>query len=273
MKKKRRRRGNFLVTRNTIVGIDLLVVGLSLAGLGYILAQSISIAAIGVNIAILGALILLIVPEPIPQDAYKALLSDSISNIEIILEESHLQERAYFIPKNMEKGDQFSSQQQQVRAFIPATAKQSEVIVAAGSKVALEMFESISSSPSRFVSSFRNQPTGLLVVPPGNEIVRLSKVQEGDDLEDALRSSIVTFSDLASSVLAIEQKEGATTTIKINITNPKLTSESPFFNRCLGSPVSCIASCVIATAKAKPVRLIDEKIEGDLIHTTLEIIN
>jgi hypothetical protein len=253
--------------RNTIVGIDLLVVGLALIGLGYVLAQSIPIAAIGVNISILGALILLIVPEPIPQDAYKALLKDSISNIEIILEESHLEERAYFIPTKTEN-NQLS---QKVRAFVPASSEQRKVLVS-GSSSRLELIESLASSPERLVSSYRNQPIGLFVIPPGNEIVRLSKVREGDDLEDALRSSIVSFADLASSVKAIEQKENGNSTVKINIVNPKLTSESPFFNRCLGSPLTCIASCVIAAAKGVPIKLIDEKIESNLIHTTLEII-
>ena len=251
-----------LVDRNTIVGTDLFVVGITLAGLGYILAQSIPIAAIGVNLAILGALILLIVPEPIPQDAYKAILSDSISNIEIILEESHLEERAYFIPT---KGKEHSADK--VRAFIPATTKQREVLVR-GSR--LQMIESLSASPGRFVTDYGNQPVGLLLIPPGNEIAKLSKVKEGDDLEESLQSCIVAFSDLASSVMALEEKE--TSLVKINIKDPKLVFESPFFNKCLGSPLSCIASCVVALAKGKAVRLVDEKFEKNLLHATIEII-
>jgi hypothetical protein len=252
-----------LVDRNTIVGTDLFVVGITLAGLGYILAQSIPIAAIGVNLAILGALILLIVPEPIPQDAYKAILSDSISNIEIILEESHLEERAYFIPT---KGKEQSADM--VRAFIPATAKQREVLVR-GSR--LQMIESLSASPGRFVTDFGNQLVGLLLIPPGNEIAKLSKVKEGD-LEESLQSCIVAFSDLASSVMALEEREGEASLVKINIKDPKLAFESPFFNKCLGSPLSCIASCVVALAKGKAVRLVDEKLEKNLLHATLEII-
>ncbi|HKW05699.1 MAG TPA: hypothetical protein VJN71_10400 [Nitrososphaerales archaeon] len=252
-----------MVVRNTIVGTDLFVVGITLAGLGYILAQSIPIAAIGVNLAILGALILLIVPEPIPQDAYKAILSDSISNIEIILEESHLEERAYFIPtRGKESADR-------VRAFIPATAKQREVL-SRGSR--LQMIESLSASPGRFVTDYGNQLVGLLLIPPGNEIARLSKVQVGDDLEESLRSCIVAFSDLASSVMALEEKEGEASLVKVNVKDPKLVYESPFFNKCLGSPLSCIASCVIAQARGKAVRLVDEKFEKNLLHATLEII-
>ena len=51
----------------------------------------------------IGALLELLVPEPVLHDAYRALLSDSIRNVEIILEESDLHERAYFM--QMEDGE------------------------------------------------------------------------------------------------------------------------------------------------------------------------
>ena len=101
-----------MVDRNTVVGVDLLVVGFLVSALGYILAQSIPIAALGFALAIIGALLVLLVPEPVPQDAYRALLSDSIRNVEIILEEADLHERAYFV--QLEDGE--------IRALIPLTA-------------------------------------------------------------------------------------------------------------------------------------------------------
>jgi hypothetical protein len=258
----RRISNSFLIERNTIVGIDFLIVGFVLAALGYVLAQSIPIAAIGIDVAILGALILLIVPESVPKDSYKALLEDSIANIEIILEESSLNEKAYFIRSN----------QKEIRAFIPAVIDIERTSRSHSSTSQLELVESLSKSPPRFVTRYGNQ-VGLLLVPPGNEICRLSKVQEGDDLEDSLRSAIVSFSDLASSVMAVESKdEEGRSFVKINISNPRLFGEFPSFNKCLGSPLSCIASCVAVATKGKAVRLVDEKVEGDLIHTTLEII-
>jgi hypothetical protein len=98
-----------LVERNTVVGVDFLVVGAIVSALGYILAQSVPIAAFGFAVTVIGALILLIVPEPVPQDAYGAMLSDAIRNVEIILEESGLRERAYFM--QMDDGE--------VRALVP----------------------------------------------------------------------------------------------------------------------------------------------------------
>jgi hypothetical protein len=98
-----------LPDRNSSVGTVLLITGLVVAGLGYLGAQSVPIAGFGFALATIGALVLLLVPEVIPQDAYKALLKDSITNIEIILEESQLNQRAFFVPTA--EGD--------VRAFIP----------------------------------------------------------------------------------------------------------------------------------------------------------
>ena len=237
-----------MVDRNTIVGIDFLVAGSVLAGLGYAAAQSISIAAIGLDIGVIGALLILIVPEPIPQDAYKALLKDSTANIEMILEESSLKERAYFLPTDDGR----------VRAFIPISQ-------VAGSHP--QLVQGLAKAPERFISNFRGVQ-GLFLLPPGNEIVRLSKVKHGDDLEDALRFALVEFSDLASSVMLSEEDKS----VKIHISKPKLASNSPFFNECLGSLVSCVSSCVVASVKRSPVRIMEEKTDKGIVRLTIEIV-
>jgi hypothetical protein len=240
-----------LVDRNTIVGIDFLVIGLVVLGLGYIGVQSIPIAAFGFAVAIIGALLLLIVPEPIPQDTYRSLLKDAITNIEIILEESQLRERAYFL----KIGDE-------IRAFVPISASLESFQSSRG------LVQSLTKGPKRFITNYRGH-AGLTLVPPGNELVKLSKVQKGDDVEESLRNVIVGFSDLATSVLSVEE-EGSE--IKIQIRDPKISSQSPFFNDCLGSPVSCIACCVVSSVKDKPIKIIDEKFDKSLIRLTLKVV-
>lgn len=245
-----------MIDRNTVVGIDFLVVGITISALGYIFAQSISIAAFGLDLAIIGALVILIVPESVPQDAYKALLKDSISNIEVILEESMLKERAYFIP----------TADQKVRAMIPlssATASVSE------NPSSATLIQSVSKAPVRFISRYGGLD-GLFLYPPGNEIVHLSKVSQDDDLEVAVRHAIIELSDLASSVVVLEDK--GSKIIKVQISKPKLASDSPFFNESLGSPVSCVACCVITAVKGLPVRITDEKVDRGLIRLTLQVI-
>src|SRR5487761_644683 len=224
--------------------------------LGYIFAQSIPIAALGLDLAIIGALIILIVPEPVPHDAYEALLKDSISNIEMILEESMLKERAYFIP----------TAEQKVRAMIPLS---STALSASESPSASTLIQTVTKAPVRFISRYGGLD-GLFLYPPGSEIVRLSKVSQEDDLEAAVRQTIIEISDLASSVVVLEDKDQRT--IKMQISKPKLTSDSPFFNASMGSPVSCVACCVVATVKGLPVRIVDEKTDRGLVRLVLQVI-
>jgi hypothetical protein len=122
-------------------------------------------------------------------------------------------------------------------------------------------------APRRFIID-RKGVKGLLLIPPGNEIVRLAKVEKRADLEEALRATLVEFSDLARGVLEIEEDGGKVA--KVQITKPQLSSESPYFNDSLGSPVSCVASCVAAAVKGVPVRILDERYDPGFIRLTLE---
>jgi len=233
----------------------LLVVGFVVSGLGYTLAQSVPIAAFGFAIAIIGALLLLLVPDPVPRDAYRALLDDSIRNVEMILEESSLHERAYFT--QLEDGE--------VRALVPLTL---EAAVGTG-QISSAMLHELDKAPKRFVVDYHGL-RGLMLIPPGAQIVKLAKVERGGDLEEALRFVLVDFSDLAGSVLAVEE-EGSNI-LRVQMAKPKLVSESPFFNNCLGSPVSCIAGCVATVIKGHPVRIMEERRDPALVRLTLEVV-
>ena len=234
--------------RNTLVGLDFVLMGVVIAALGFALADSTPIAAFGFALAVIGALILMIVPEPVPQDALKALLKDAVRNVEVILEESGLRSRAFFM--GMEEGE--------VRAFVPVTMPDG--------KGAAPRVSDLEGAPRRFIVD-RGGMKGLLVIPPGNEIVRLAKVEKGSDLEEALRSTLVEYSDLARGVLAVEE-EGEKVA-KVQISKPQLSSESPYFNDVLGSPVSCVAMCVAAVVTGSPVRIVEERYDRGFIRLTL----
>lgn len=237
--------------RNTLVGVDFLLMGFIISALGFFLADSVPIASFGFALAVIGGLILLIVPEPVPQDAMKALLKDAVRNVEIILEETGLRNRAYFI--QMEQGE--------VRAFVPLTSNE-------GGSVGPRIAE-LQRTPARFVVNLRGT-RGLLLIPPGNEIVKLAKVEKGADIEEALRAALVECSDLARSVLTVEENGGNRT--RVQITEPQLMSVSPYFNDALGTPVSCLAGCVAAVAKGSPVRIVEERFDPKFIRLTLETL-
>ena len=235
--------------RNTLVGVDFLLMGFVISALGFFLADSVPIASFGFALAVIGALILLVVPEAVPQDALKALLKDAVRNVEIILEEAGLRNRAYFI--EMEGGE--------LRALVPLSTPASTE--AAPNPAELDR------TPRRFVVNQKGI-RGLLLIPPGNELVRLAKVEKGADLEEALRSTLVEFSDLARGVLALEEEGGKL--VKIQITKPQLGSDSPYFNDALGTPVSCVAACVVAAVTGAPVRITDERYDPDFVRLTVE---
>jgi hypothetical protein len=235
--------------RNTLVGIDFLLMGLIISSLGFFLADDVPIASFGFALAVIGALVLLIVPEAVPRDAMKALLKDAVRNVEIILEESGLRNRAYFM--QMEDGE--------VRAFVPLTNPD-------GSPPPPQLVD-LDKAPRRFIVNHKGM-RGLLLIPPGNELVRLAKVEKGADLEEALRSTLVEYSDLARGVLAIEEDSGHVA--KIQITKPQLGSDSPYFNDALGTPVSCVAGCVAAIVRGVPVKIVEERYDPEFIRLTLE---
>lgn len=245
-----------MVSRNTASGIGLLIYGFVVFSLGYVRIRNVPIASFGLAIAIMGAMILLLVPEPFPQDAYQALLNDAIRNVETILEESTLGEKAYF----------FQTEDGEIRAFIPASQpdKDNEAKGLSSSELL-----QIKKAPGRFVVD-QGDLRGLLLIPPGAELVKLARVEKGANLEKALRSVLIEYSDLASSVLALE--EGESKIMKIQIGKPALTWESPSFNSCLGSTVSCIAGCVATVVKGQPVKIVDEKLDPALVRLSLEMV-
>lgn len=224
--------------------------GFIISALGFFLAESIPIASFGFALVVIGALIVMIVPEPVPQDALKAMYKDAVRNVEIILEEAGLRNKAYFM--KMEDGE--------VRAFVPITGP--------SERPTPPQLAELDKAPRRFIVN-HNGIRGLLVIPPGNEIVRLAKVETGADLEEAMRSAIVEYSDLARGVLAVEEAGGQIA--KIQISKPQISSDSPYFNDALGTPVSCLAGCVAAVVKGVPIMITQERYDPDLIRLTLKV--
>ncbi len=273
------------------MGIDFLAIGGTVAALGYVWIQSTPVAALGFSIAVIGALVLLIVPEVVPHDVYRALLKDSMSNVEMILEEAQLRKKAYFIPLKSE-----DSTREEIRAFVPIQVanaagpnRRGSANAAGASQLNIStLVDYIENAPRRFITNYGDLQ-GLLLVPPGSDLVKLSKIEEGSELEDALKTLLVDFSDLASSILLAEDEresdEGGdedqasqpkpitqSNQVKMRIKGPRLSSNSPFFNECLGTPVSCVACCVASAVTHSPVRIVEEKYDPSLIRLTIEIM-
>ena len=132
--------------RDTLVGVDFLLMGFIISSLGFFLADDIPIASFGFALAVIGVLILLIVPEPVPQDAMKSPLKDAVRKVETILEETGFRNRAAF-----------TQMEGEVRAFIP--------LAGPDGKPTAPQFAELDKSPRCFVISLKGM-RGLLVIPP-----------------------------------------------------------------------------------------------------------
>ncbi len=215
------------------------------------------IAAFGFSLLVFGALIILLLPEPVPKDAYRALFEDSIRNIELILEESQLKEKAYFVPVGNE-----------VRAVIPITKKEGSIDLVHNSSGS-SLVETLRKAPVRFIETF-GDGRALVLVPPGSKIVADSKAASLKGIELPLRKALVSFSELATALDEAEDENG---TIKIQIRNVKLDVDLPYFKECLGSPISCIASCVVSAVKGLPVQIVEEVYDPALVRLTLRVFS
>jgi hypothetical protein len=57
----------------------------------------------------------------------------------------------------------------------------------------------------------------------------------------------------------------------VSISRPRIRTDFPRFNRCLGSLATSISGCVLAQVTGKPVALIEELYSGDTINATFEV--
>ena len=110
----------------------------------------------------------------------------------------------------------------ETRALIPLSALKA----AAGQSISSAALRELDKAPRRFIVDYHGL-RGLMLIPPGAQIVKLAKVERGGDLEDSLRSVLVEFWTSPSPVLAVEE-EGSKL-VRVQIAKPKLESQSPFF--------------------------------------------
>lgn len=241
--------------RTTAAGALFLALGLAASLAGDLIVQSTPVAAAGLAMCIIGAFAILVVPEPVHRDAFGALLSDSVQNIEAILKERNAQEKAYYFLN----GDGL------VRAFVPTPSPK------AGGAAKLSSADLLAAGRGPLgAATGVGTPGGVLVVPPGALLVSLAKVQKGADLEEAFRSVLVESSGLCSSVIALGEQ--GSRTAKIEVRSPSISLDSPYFNRCFGSLVGSVAAGVAAAASERPVRILEESQDGRSVRISLELI-
>ena len=229
--------------RYLALGIGLAIFGVPFAAFSYLILLSIPLTAFGLACLILGVAIALVPESPVPKQTIRAMVEGSCAGVESLLEEFNAKNKAVYLPPRDGR----------VVAYIPMNGDQS---------TAWKAME----APIRILSEVGGEPA-LMVFPPGSEIVRLSMLGEESGVDEALGYVLVDFLEAVASVKSVEV--GRRTIISIS--KPRIHSDFPRFNICLGTLPTSIAGCVLAQILGKPVALIEELAVGDQINATFEV--
>lgn len=253
------------MNRFTAMGVALVGFGAILAGFSYLVIGSVPLTALGLAFAILGCVVLIFPEYLVPHQVVKGMISGSVANIEAILEEFAVTQKAIYLPPKNGK----------VYAFVPLSGNPSYPEV-----------DEIVDAPKRVISNVDGHP-GLFIYPPGSDVVALSGVvgEEGEktegikegknfsledflpQLENTIGYCLVDFSELVSKIQVNFEKNK----VFLGMKNIKLDVEAPRFTRVLGSVPASLAACCIAQVTRMPVKIVEERREGKWVRVVLEV--
>jgi len=213
------------------LGIALTVFGYTFTIYSEWILSDVTLTALGLSIIILGVTLFFIPSNPIPSQQIRAMLEGSLINIEALLEEFDVLGKAVYLPPIDDRGN----------VFIPI---EEAYICLYPEKIPIRM---LTSSPDK---------PGLLVFPPGSEVVRLSLLPEDIGLEDALNYILVDVLEAANNVkIVLEMEE-----IVVEITEPRSMSDFPRVNHSLGSVTVSVTGSILAQIVGSPIYFDREEI-------------
>ena len=213
------------------LGIGFISFGAIFSVYSYLVFLSVPLTALGLSTIILGATLLLVPSNPAPAHQIRAMVEASLVNIEALLEEFDVMGGAVYLPPNDDR----------VSAFIPIEEGQESTIRA-------------DRIPVRVLTESNGVP-GVMVFPPGSELVRLALLPEDMLLEDALNAVLVDFAEMANSVKAVSEDDQ----VLVELVSPKVGSDYDRVNHSLGSLAVSVSGCIIADITGKPVYFLREE--------------
>ena len=193
---------------------------------------------------ILGVTLLLLPDSPVPAHQIRAMMEGACVNIEALLEEFDVEEKAVYLPPRDGR----------VYAFAPLSSNPGVDV------------RGLERAPLRVITEVSGEP-GLFVFPPGSEVVRLSVLSDDYGVEEALNYVLVDFLEAVESVKAVQDDGRLVVEMKV----PRVETEFPRFQRVLGSMPSSLAGCVIARVLVEPVVFSGEEVDGRKIRAFFEV--
>jgi len=228
-------------------GLAMVFFGVPFTAFSYWILSSVPLTALGLACVILGATIMLTPSSPVPKGAIRAMVEGSCVNVEALLEECNVTEKAFYLPPR----------EGRVYVFVPL--RSNPHLPGAGE---------VMRAPIRVITDAGGCP-GLLIFPPGSELMRLSGISSGSGLEDALRYVLVDFVEAVESVKAV----GEGGRVVVDLVKPRLRTDFPRFRRVLGSLVTSIAGCVLASCLEVPVVFDEEQADGERVRAIFMVIS
>ena len=229
--------------RYLALGLGLVIFGAPFSVFSFIVLLSIPLTAIGIACVILGASIALVPESPVPKETIRAMVEGSCASIESLLEEFDAKNKAIYLPPRDGRVTAYISPSGDQEAAWKAIDAPTRVISEDGGLVALTLF------------------------PPGSEIIRLSDIGEESGVDEALSYVLVDFLEAVESVKSVE----AGRRIVVSMSKPRIRSDFPRFNTCLGTLPTSIAGCILTQVLRKPVGLVEEQATGQQVIASFEV--
>lgn len=227
------------------VGLSLMAFGLPFALFSYYIVLDVTLTALGLACLILGSVVYLLPSDPVPTRELRAMVEASALNIEALLEEYDAREGAVYLPPRDGR----------VACYVPLTEFRDGVL------------SSVMSAPVRVIVDAGGS-RGLLVFPPGSEVIRMAEIGEDSGVEDALVYVLVDFLEAVRSVKSVDN--GDVTVVQF--THPVVSTEMPRYVQCLGSMASSLAGCVLARVLGALVVFLGEDVSGDSFTARFRVI-
>ena len=227
-------------------GAGIASFGAVVALVSYYFLLSVPFAALGVACVILGGATLALPESPVPSGAVRGVIHASVMNVEALLEEFDVREKAVYLPPK----------DGQSVAFVPLATNPHAPEV-----------RSLMDAPRRLVSQADGVPV-LLVVPPGSELVRASELSEASGLEDAIQYILTEVTELCSSVKAVATAD----TLVVEMKGVKVKTEAARYLSTLGSIPASLAASTAATVLKKGLALSTEDAKGKDAVATFKLL-
>jgi hypothetical protein len=218
-----------LIQRQVSFGYGLAVFGGTVAALSFAILISVPFTALGIACVILGLTLLWLPEQAVPAGAVRSVLEGATLTIEALLEEFDATEKAVYLPPKAGL----------VTAFIPLKTNPETPSV-----------QAMLDAPRRVLTEAGGKP-GLLVIPPGAELVRATYPSEEPGLEGAVQYLLTEASELCSSAKLVESADQ----IILELKGIKVKTEAARYNLCLGSIPASLAACVVTAIKKRPLYL------------------